>query len=292
MGLSFAGIGFWSTNALAGSTALERMPVSVVMLVQFAAATLALGVIRGVQRARAGPSPTAPSRSDRRYSLALGGLGFGGTMFLQYLGFAFAPVVEANIIAYGWPMFAAVWLAIASPDRGTRLGLMLAGTGFVGVGLIITGGAGLQGGGSVLGYAAALGSALCMAFYSLGSGRNRVPALDVMLRGGVLGFAASLVLLLALGDTPQPSWSWLAAAYVGLGPCAAGYLAWSAAMARSGGRLAPLGYATPLLSSLLLLLSGQPLRGAGAVIGASLIVICTVGVVINARVSHPTGALS
>jgi drug/metabolite transporter (DMT)-like permease len=275
-------IALWSTNALAGSAALERLPVGIVVLVQCATATVVLGGVRHVRRRRAA-APVALGRADRRYVLALGGLGFAGTLVLQYVSFANAPIVEANIIAYGWPMFAAVWLAGERRDRRGAAGLLFACMGFAGVGLIVGAGGGFSGSGNALGYTAALASALCMAFYSLGSGRRRVPALDAMVCGAVIGTLASAAIVLGGSPAWAPTWDWLGAAYIGLGPCAAGYAAWSAAMSRSGGRLAALGYATPLLSTIVLLAAGQPVSGSGAVIGGTLIVICTVGVVATAQ---------
>jgi len=62
---------------------------------------------------------------------------------------------------------------------------------------------GLSASGSALGYAAALGSAVCMAFYSLGSGRARVPALDAMLCGAVIGTLASAALVVGITETPD-----------------------------------------------------------------------------------------
>lgn len=289
---ALTGVALWSTNALAGSAALEQLPVGIVVFVQCATATLALGVARCVRRRREA-APVALGRADRRYVLALGGLGFGGTLVLQYVSFANAPIVEANIIAYGWPMFAAVWLAVVGRDRHGAAGLLFACVGFVGVGLIVSAGGGFSGSGNALGYTAALASAFCMAFYSLGSGRSRVPALDAMVCGAVIGMLASVALVLGGGGASwTPTWAWLGAAYIGLGPCAAGYAAWSAAMARSGGRLAPMGYATPLLSTIVLLAAGQPVSGAGAVVGGALIAVCTVGVVASAQLQGRTSVRS
>jgi drug/metabolite transporter (DMT)-like permease len=286
--LALGAVALWSTNALAGSTALERLPVGVVLLVQCATAAAALGAVRYARRHRT--DTRAPlAGADRRYLLLLGGLGFGGTLVLQYLSFAHAPIVDANLIAYAWPMFAAVWLAITG--FGRRSAVALACVGFAGVGLIVGSGDGLSGGGNAFGYAAALGSAVCMAFYSLGSGRARVRALDAMLCGALAGTLPSLALVVQTGASLAPTVDWLYAAYIGIGPCAAGYAAWSAAMAHSGGRLAAVGYATPLLSTIVLLAAGRPVSGAGTAVGGALILVCTIGVVLTARrPSRPEGS--
>lgn len=163
---------------------------------------------------------------------------------------------------------------------------MFACVGFAGAGLMGASG-GLSASGSALGYAAALGSAVCMAFYSLGSGRARVPALDAMLCGAVIGTLASAALVVGSGVSSTGGSAWLVVAYIGLGPGAAGYAAWSVGMARSGGRLAPLGYATPLLSTIVLLAAGRPVSGIGTVIGGTLILICTVGIVVSTHAAPP-----
>lgn len=280
---ALGGIALWSTNALAGSETLDRLPVGIVVLVQCGAAAVALGAARQVARRRDGPALPL-GRADRRFVIALGGVGFGGTLVLQYVAFAHAPIVEANIIAYGWPMFAAVWLALTGLDRRSAAGLVFACIGFAGVGTIVAGGGdGLSGGGSALGYAAALGSGVCMAFYSVGAGRARVPALDAMLCGAVVGALAGLGLALGEGVSWTPSADWLGAVYLGLGPCAAGYAAWSAGMARSGGSLAPIGYATPLVSTAVLLAAGREVSGTPALIGGALVVVCIAGVVVSAH---------
>jgi hypothetical protein len=72
---ALSGIAVWSTNALAGSAALERLPVSVVIFVQCATATVALGAVRYLRRRRE-IARARLGRPDRRYVLALGGLGY------------------------------------------------------------------------------------------------------------------------------------------------------------------------------------------------------------------------
>jgi drug/metabolite transporter (DMT)-like permease len=108
-----------------------------------------------------------------------------------------------------------------------------------------------------------------------------------MLCGAVIGTLTSAALLVGSGVSWTGGSAWLVAAYIGLGPGAAGYAAWSAGMARSGGRLAPLGYATPLLSTIVLLAAGRPVSGIGTVIGGTLILVCTVGIVISTYAASP-----
>lgn len=51
--------------------------------------------------------------------LLVGVIGLTGTIFLQYLAFAAAPIVAANVLTYGWPLLAAVWLAATHRTRHT-----------------------------------------------------------------------------------------------------------------------------------------------------------------------------
>ncbi|MGW7520080.1 DMT family transporter [Streptomyces sp. NPDC054796] len=286
---AFGGIGFWSTNALAGSTALKELDLGVVLTLQFASATLALAVIVAAQESRRRARPVRPgpplTRSDYLRSGLVGLIGFCGTQTTQYVGFAYAPIVESNIIAYAWPMFAAIWLAVTAWSRRTFVGFLFSLLGFLGVAIMTVAQNSGSGGGSPLGYVAALVSALCMAYYTLASGAARAPATYGMLMGGVVGTLLALVIAFSTTTDWDPSLAWLAMCYVGIGPCAAGFLLWSAGMARSDGRLAPLGYATPVLSTCVLLLSGRTFGDASAAVGAFLVLLCTVGVLVNDRLS-------
>jgi drug/metabolite transporter (DMT)-like permease len=69
----------------------------------------------------------------------------------------------------------------------------------------------------------------------------------------------------------------LAAVYIGIAPMGLGYLFWTRAM-RSGdpGRLAILGYVTPLLSTSLLLAFGESITAA-ALVGGCIILLANFG---------------
>jgi len=218
-------------------------------------------------------------------------IGLTGTIFLQYLAFATAPIVEANVVAYGWPLFAALCAALAYRSRQTLAGVPLAIIGFAGVALIL--GSGTNFGspdGAAAGYLAALASAVCMTFYTIMSGRSRVPAEIFLLPATVFGVISALALCLT-GFAPW-LWTsaslgaWVASVYAGVGPMAGGFLLWSWAMSGEGaGRLTPLGYATPLLSTVLLLLFGEMFT-SGTLLGAVLVLVCSIGVLVIDRREH------
>lgn len=101
-----------------------------------------------------------------------------------------------------------------------------------------------------------------------------------------------IALLLSL--VQEPAWPapalWRKAVYIGIGPMAAGFALWTRAMAGDGAnRLAPVGYATPLLSTVLLLVSGESFTPQ-TLAGASLVLICSLGVLSVDRLMRPRSA--
>jgi len=288
---AFAAVALWSTNALAAKLALAEFGVVQVLALQFGGATVTLAALRVARSARTGGADETVQRPSLRLPYVLGGMAVGvvgltGTISLQYLAFATAPIVEANVLAYGWPLFAAIWAAVAYRTRRALTGVPLAMVGFAGVALILGSGGGFgAAGGGTAGYAAALASAACMTLYTVASGRSRVPADASLLLASTLGMVFALVLC-AAGTAPWV-WSgagaWAASVYAGVGPMAGGFLLWSVAMSGEGvERLAPLGYATPLLSTALLLLFGETLA-PGGLLGSALVLVCSVGVLIMDR---------
>jgi drug/metabolite transporter (DMT)-like permease len=190
--VAFIAILFWSTNALAAKFALAEFGVIQVIALQFGGATATLVTLRalgvtqpGARRNRSSKVlqwSTPLSSSEVFGGVLVGVVGLTGTMFLQYLAFATAPIVEANVVAYGWPLFAALWAALAYRSRQTLAGVPLAMVGFAGVALILGSGTTLgTTDGATAGYVAALASAVCMTFYTVMSGRSRVSAETLLL---------------------------------------------------------------------------------------------------------------
>lgn len=285
----------WSTNAYAADLALGQMRVDWLLLVQYGTAATVLLLVSAVHRLRRGGGmvrrrtegvdrPGAGARCA--VPLLIGVVGLTGTIFLQYLAFALAPIVAANVLAYGWPLLAAVWIAATRRSRHALLSAGLAVIGFCGVVVIFTdstAAAATVGGAATWGYLAALGSATCMAVFTLGAGRVRTDAVGLLIPATLAGTAAAAALTI-MGRSPAPTGAGvLAAAYIGLGPMAAGYALWTRAMARgSAERLSPLGYLTPLLSTVLLLATGSPITAA-ILTGGGLVLACSLGVLVHTR---------
>jgi len=183
------------------------------------------------------------------------------------------PVIEANLVAYTWPlMVAAAVIVLDSPRRPALLALA-AVIGFIGVALVISGGrdqAWFQG--DLTGYLAAFGSALCMAFYSIAVGRLSASPDRLLLPSALVGVALTLLWCIHDGVAWEAGPYLLAGLYLGAGPMGFGYYFWSRALKLDrGGKVAVVAYLTPIASTLLLALSGETLTMT-AIAGAVLVI--------------------
>ncbi|RWC14132.1 EamA family transporter, partial [Mesorhizobium sp.] len=206
-------------------------------------------------------------------AFAVGFIGLVGTMVLQYIAFAAMSVIEANLVAYTWPlMVAAAIIVLDSPRRPVLLGITAA-LGFLGVALVISGGreqSWFQG--NPAGYLAAFGSALCMAFYSIAVGRLATPPDRFLLPSALAGVALTFAWCLRDGVAWPVGVYVVAGLYLGAGPMGLGYYFWSRALKLDrGGKVAVAAYLTPIASTLLLALSGETLTTT-AVAGAVLVI--------------------
>ncbi|MGX5842518.1 DMT family transporter [Mesorhizobium sp. ArgA1] len=262
-------VALWSTNALVGKSLLASHPVSLVQLLQFCGAALVFAVIHLASRRNAAPENAATTA----HAVAVGVIGLVGTMVLQYIAFASMPVIEANLVAYTWPlMVAAAVIVLGKPQRPVLLGLT-AVVGFVGVALVISGGRGpsfLQG--SIVGYLAAFGSALCMAFYSIAVARLATSSERLLLPSALVGVGLTLLWCVHDGAAWPTGADLLLGLYLGAGPMGLGYYFWSRALKlEGGGKVAVVAYLTPIASTLLLTLSGERLT-LTAIAGAVLVI--------------------
>ena len=188
--------------------------------------------------------------------------GFGICGLFGYHAFYFlalknAPVVEASLIAYLWPLLIVLFSALLPGERlrwfhivGTLAGL--AGT----VVLVTDGGAFSFKGEHALGYAAAGACALTWSSYSVLSRRFRqVPTDTVGLFCGataLLGGIASL--LFETQIWPSDPVIWLGILLLGLGPVSAAFFVWDIGMKHGNIRiLGAASYSAPLISTLMLI---------------------------------------
>jgi len=179
----------WGSTYLGIAVAIETIPPFLMLAVRFVAAGLLLLVWA---RLRAGATFEAPSRSEWRDALIVGGLLFGGGNGLVGFGEQTVPSgVAALLIA-----LVAVWFAIFSRvflrDRIPAMVGLGIGVGLAGVGLLVWpvgGSAGFD----AVGIAALIAAPICWASGSIFAARRaRLPRLPIvasaiqMLAGGAV----------------------------------------------------------------------------------------------------------
>jgi drug/metabolite transporter (DMT)-like permease len=230
---------------------------------QMVAMTFTLGALIGIVRARR----RGLAWSDLvRWPVHVWALGIGGLFGYHALYFAalqLAPPAEANLVNYLWPLLIVLLSAPLAPEneRGRLTWTHLGGAalGFAGVALLaIERGAGFAGD-HALGYALALGCAFAWAIYSVLSRRLGDTPTDA-----IASFCAAAALLslgghLAFERTVWPATptAWLAIVALGIGPAGAAFYLWDHAVKRGDIRaLGALSYATPILSTALLMVFG------------------------------------
>jgi drug/metabolite transporter (DMT)-like permease len=259
----------WAALALF-TVAARGLPPFELLALSFGVACLSgLGLL-----ARRGPAALAELRQPPApWLLAFGGLFFYHALYFYAL--SAAPPARASLIAYLWPLFIVLFAAALPGERLRLRHVAGAGLGLGGTAVIVLGrDGGAGGGGAALGFAAAFGCALVWSGYSVLN--RRFAAVPSTMLVGVCGAvaAAGWACHLALEATVAPrAGQWAAVALLGLGPTGLAFLAWDHATKR--GSLPVLGglaYLAPLLSTLLLILTGEAQGGAALAAAAALIV--------------------
>jgi drug/metabolite transporter (DMT)-like permease len=186
--------------------------------------------------------------------------GVGGLFGFHALYFAslgLAPAAQANLINYTWPVLLVLLsgLLLRLPLRLPHVaGVALAAAG---CGLLLAGGVQFRLADG-LGYTLALGSALVWALYSALARR-----MEAVPTGALAGFCAATAVLAALCHWAfEPAFTldgraWLIVALMGAGPLGGAFFLWDVGMKRGDPRLlGTLAYATPVLSTMLLIEGG------------------------------------
>ncbi|WP_394841396.1 EamA family transporter [Pendulispora brunnea] len=250
--LGCAAIGLWATLAWL-STSARRLPPFQLLAMTFAVAT-ALGLVR---MARAG-GPEAWKKAFRQplrvWLVGVGGL-FGFHAF-YFVALAKAPAVHVSLIAYLWPLL----IVILSGARSVRA-LAGAAMGLGGVVVLLVTDQRFHAEirpEHAAGYLSALACACTWAGYSVANRRFVTVPVDTVtgfcLVTAVLGGVVHAATETTLVPTPHEIASAIA---LGLGPVGAAFFLWD--YGTKHGDLPLLGvlsYATPLLSTLLLIVSG------------------------------------
>ena len=268
--LALAAIALWGTLAPLGVQLAHIPPFMLTGLGLLVGSLISLPLARFSLSRWQVPLPT----------LLVGVYGLFGFHFLLFIALRNAPAVEANLINYLWPLGMVVMAPLFLKDvqlRGRHIVAAL--IGFTGAAIAILG----RGGHSDaavefhMGYVIALASAFVWASYSLLT--RRLPAFPTAAVGGFA--AASGVLSLVCHALLEPAVALstqdlVLIAILGLGPLGGAFFLWDAAIKLGDTRrIGLLAFATPILSTVMLLLTtGQALQwnvavAAALVVGAA-----------------------
>lgn len=210
-------------------------------------------------------------------TLALGVYGLFGFHLLLFLALRHAPAVEANLVNYLWPLGMVVLAPVIL--RGMRLRWAHVGAallGFAGAAIAILGrGTGAtETDGLPIGYLFALGSAFIWSSYSLAT--RRVPPFQTAAVGSFAFVSGALSLLCHALFEPTTTLSaadLLRIGVLGLGPLGGAFFLWDAAIkAGDPRRIGIFAFLTPLLSTVLLVVTTGQSFSASILVAAALII--------------------
>ena len=217
----------------------------------FAIAFICFAVYLGVR----GESLFAAMRQPPHIWL-LGVVGLFGYHALYFVAQQNAPPANAGLISYLWPLLIVLFVALLPGERLRAIHVLGSLLGFCGAALLI--GGDVDAGGSTLGYLAAFACAFLWSGYSvLSRATSHVPT------AAVGGFCLATAVLagachLAFETTRWPEGiAWLGVIGLGLGPVGSAFFTWDIGVKRGDLRLLGLlSYFTPLLSTLVLVVTG------------------------------------
>jgi len=248
--IGFSAVLLWSLLAFF-TAASGAMPAFQLTAISFAVGGMSLFILRpGAVRALRQTLPV--------WLLGVGGL--FGYHFCYFFALKNAPPVEAGLINYLWPLLIVVFSALLPGEKLKWQHIAGCAFALCGAVLVVTRG---QGFGFdpqyALGYGTALIAALVWSSYSVLSRRFADVPSDA-----IAGFCVVTALLagichLLLETTVWPAngWQWAAVIGLGLGPVGLAFYVWDIGVKR--GDIQVLGaasYSAPLLSTLILILSG------------------------------------
>ena len=272
--IGFSAVLLWSLLAFL-TAASGTMPAFQLTAITFAVGGLSLLLIRPA-------SIKAMRQPPRVWLLGVGGL--FGYHVAYFFALRSAPPVEAGLINYLWPLLIVVFSAFLPGERLKWQHIVGCGLALAGAVLVVTKGRGFSLDAQYLpGYFAALCAALVWSSYSVLSRRFAgVPS------EAITGFCLATAVLaagchLAFEQTvwPGTAWQWAALLGLGLGPVGLAFYVWDIGVKQ--GDIQVLGaasYLTPLLSTLVLILTGYAAYTHLVLIACLLI---TVGAIVAAK---------
>jgi drug/metabolite transporter (DMT)-like permease len=240
---------------------------------QLAAMTFAIGALVAFASFLFRPSAFNALRQPLvAWVVGVGGL--FGYHALYFLALRFAPPAEAGLLNYLWPLLIVLFSSLLPGERLAPHHIIGALLGLAGTVLLFAGNGASFAPGQIPGLAAAFVAAFVWAGYSVMSRKLKAVPTDA-----VAGFCLATALLAALvhGVVETTVWpetvgQWLAIVALGVGPVGAAFFVWDIGMKRGDIRvLGAASYATPLLSTLFLILAGVAQPTATIAIAAILI---------------------
>ena len=210
-------------------------------------------------------------------------VGVSGIFFyhmLFFMAFKAAPTVETNLLNYLWPILLVLLSPLFVPGSNLKAyHLIGALTGFLGAGLIVTGGHLNLNLDSIYSYVMMSSAALTWALCSLLL--KRLPPFPSAAMGGFC-LISGLLMLSLYSITEYGHWTlstmkgedWLHTILLGAGPLGLSFLFWSASLKKGDPRMiGSIAYLLPLTSTLVLILLGGKRISFVTVIAMLLIVM-------------------
>lgn len=241
---AFLAILLWSTIASLG-VFTQRLPPFLVTAI-----ALGIGSLLSIHHYRQWRVPANV--------LAIGVIGIFGYHCLLFTAFRTAPALEANLLNYLWPLLLVLLSPLFRLGRLHWLHIMASIAGFGGAVLIVTQGKLQLPATLPSGYLFAIAAALTWSCYSLLL--RKLPGFPNSAVGGFCLLSAVLAGICHWLFEPAvlpTAREWLALVVIGLGPLGLAFFLWDKAMKQADPRqVGTLSYLTPLLSTLLLAVSG------------------------------------
>ena len=205
--------------------------------------------------------------------LGIGVFGLFGFHLALFAALQNAPAVQANLVNYLWPLLIVLFAPVFLGSKLKLKHALAAVVGFIGAALAILSG-GRVSGGLEIGYLYALIAAIIWASYSLLTKRfGSFPTSAVgtfALVSGLLALIAHSLFEPAAVIAPV---DWLMLIVMGLGPLGGAFYLWDYALKNGKAqRIGLISFATPLLSTLFLLLSTGQIPTPLLLVSAALIV--------------------
>ncbi len=218
----------------------------------------------------------------------VGTLGLFGYHALYFTALRTAPLVEAGLINYLWPLLIVLFSGLLPGERLRPHHVAGVVLGFVGAALLVTAGQSLSlDGGYAFGYLAAFLAAVVWASYSVISRRFAGVPSEAVAGFCVAAAMLSLLCHAAFEKTVLPSSAleWTMVALLGAFPVGLAFFVWDHGVKHGNIQLiGTAAYATPVLSTLLLTLTGYGTLGLTTAIAC---VLVTLGAIVAAWDSLP-----